>query len=1234
MQVTFKTFLLLLQACCEGLPEGSWPSTHPVPGRSGWSSSVGNHRWVIVVDKLPGAGGGAVRARVPWRRRDSLPLAKDSFIISAVSHLRVARCGRIEADLHGEAATYVFDASDGPGEYHLYFMPFLACEYGGGSCPYDATVEYISNASMGCADGRWWAEQDPVSASSVELQSRTAFDAFQNEEIAATAEERIRLAAQAPATSPVVVVTEDRSHPLRMRRQVPYSWVQREQPADFFGSAQPGEQFTLQLGVWAHKRTVQLKNVSFTSLAHQGGDASIPSSQMRCMNIAGTDHWGRPYHSSPSVLAGHVLPLWVAVRVPIAAPLGEYKGSAILYFDNGESHVRLTLHLSGPPLSDGGDSEAWRGTRLQWLDSDLALAGDSVPPPYLPLLVTHESSDGLVVTMLDKKVRIGPDGLPWEVTVGTAAATSPEANAVEAEALVSPVALTIFSAGVVSHLAPLELSRGAASNMSVSWLARLGTLGGIQVNVSGSLDCTGYLDYRLDFSGMPSGSKVELVTPARGLMAMGLGLEGDYLSDMRPATGRSEWLVLDMGRLVTADAFGIYSAGDSVHDPQRMRLQVADTSSGPWQPIAAFMGRPGVVGRQMLPFGDQLRVTSRFWRWVIDGVVPSSLCAPLLCCQAWIAEVELRDSVHGWIQNSGTAERSIVVASSGGLGGMAAWMAADGVLTFVEGRRGWDAADLPLPDVGGEVQVSENLVYDWKWDGVNGNNAVWVGTSAAGLRLFPKGADDLWQAAVPFDSKQSPVPPAEWNNDQKGGIMLFRNGTIIAYTGPSEVADRTLRFSLMATPVRPLNLPKHYKERYAQLGGAANYSFLAEQGATVVNMHQGNPINPWINYPYNTNMLMRRAADACHAVGMRFKIYNTMRELSNRCREIWAMLAFNETYVCSSGAELTDVGRGADWLQEHVQYGYETAWSNPVENGYPGSGEKSVRVVEWSDHPLEQDSAIKVRALSRWNNYYIEGLRQMIADFGFDGLYLDEIAYDRITMFRAKKVLGAGRLVDHHSDQNGFTPSPTMNYLELFPFIDSLWYGEGFNYEAASPAFWLTEMSGLPHGLLSDMLRYEGMTPQHFKGMLFASANRWQCGLDGPVGSCPFDPRDVWKLWDDFGIEQATMWGWWLDRERGNGTLPITLSSDKVKVTSFVRRGLATLLAIGSWLRHDANVTLMIDWVKVGLEAGACVLDAPRLVPMQPTAKRLAVSDPLLVPAGQGLLLVLRRARPEEEMYV
>lgn len=334
-------------------------------------------------------------------------------------------------------------------------------------------------------------------------------------------------------------------------------------------------------------------------------------------------------------------------------------------------------------------------------------------------------------------------------------------------------------------------------------------------------------------------------------------------------------------------------------------------------------------------------------------------------------------------------------------------------------------------------------------------------------------------------------------------------------------------------------------------------------------MHQGNAINPWINYPYETTSLMKEAADACHALGLKFKIYNTMRELSNRCRELHALRALNETYVLPADPEAA-VTAGSDWLQEHLRDGFVRAWSNPVQNVYPsGSDAAGPWQRAFVDHPpSELDAAVKVKALSRWNNYYVEGLRQMQADFGYDGLYLDEIAYDRITMQRAKAVLGVEGLIDHHADRGGFTPSPAVNYLELYPFIDSLWYGEGFDYDRSTAAYWLLEISGLPHGLSSDLLRYGGQIPAHFKGMTFGNANRWQGPFesDGKAAAdvSPFSPLALWGLWDSFGIAQSTMFGWWMERERGNGTVPVLAlpPSANVQVTSFVRKGRAALLCL------------------------------------------------------------------------
>jgi hypothetical protein len=326
--------------------------------------------------------------------------------------------------------------------------------------------------------------------------------------------------------------------------------------------------------------------------------------------------------------------------------------------------------------------------------------------------------------------------------------------------------------------------------------------------------------------------------------------------------------------------------------------------------------------------------------------------------------------------------------------------------------------------------------------------------------VFPKGNSDEWQAAVPFDSQATPPTPEEWSNNGNGGIRVSVSSssasttttaaatTVSVFTGERNVsAGQSLqfRFSLMITPTRPLNLTKHWGERHYQAAGPANYTAIADGGATILVEHQGNVINPWINYPYATNQLMRQASEACHASGLKFKIYNTIRELSYKAREIWAMRQLQETYV--TGPDPHADGVGAPWLQEHLGGNYQVAWSNkmvqPIDQGAD---------LWWSQ---QEDHAIMVNAMTRWNNYYVQGNLQMQKDFGFDGVYLDEIAFDRVTMLRTKAVLaGVDGSIDHHCHIGAFCTSCAANYMELYPFIDSLWYGEGFDYDDATPDYW------------------------------------------------------------------------------------------------------------------------------------------------------------------------------------
>ena len=77
---------------------------------------------------------------------------------------------------------------------------------------------------------------------------------------------------------------------------------------------------------------------------------------------------------------------------------------------------------------------------------------------------------------------------------------------------------------------------------------------------------------------------------------------------------------------------------------------------------------------------------------------------------------------------------------------------------------------------------------------------------------------------------------------------------------------------------------------------------------------------------------------------------------------------------------------GSSWLREHVRGDYIPAWHDPLSPGH-------------------YDAAIATTSLSRWHNYYLEGINWMIRNTDTDGVYLDGIGFDREIMKRLRKVL-------------------------------------------------------------------------------------------------------------------------------------------------------------------------------------------------------------------------------------
>lgn len=482
--------------------------------------------------------------------------------------------------------------------------------------------------------------------------------------------------------------------------------------------------------------------------------------------------------------------------------------------------------------------------------------------------------------------------------------------------------------------------------------------------------------------------------------------------------------------------------------------------------------------------------------------------------------------------------------------------------------------------------------WEWKWDIGRANNSLWIGDFNAGLQLNLKGPEETWDI---YDLRASGIPDS-WGNDGKGGCTVATAGNVVtvsAYSGPRPLdpnQELEFRFGLLITPVKPLDTV-HWKQRYYQQSypepGAVPTETLIESGVTIVNIHQGNELNPWINYPFLTVDKLSAYIDEVHATDIQAKIYYTVRELSNHVVELWALRSLNHE-VFTDGP-----GGGGAWLREHLVSNYKPAWHTTLPSG-------------------EVDQAITETGLSRWDNYYLEGLAYLLKRAQIDGLYLDGIGYNRQVMKRVRKVLDRNRpgsLIDLHSGNtytfHDYRISPANQYMGHFPYINSLWFGEGYNYNE-SPDYWLVEVSGIPFGLFSDMLQGGG---NPWRGMVYGMTARCYQGVN---------PTPIWRFWDDFGIQDAEMVGYWVP------SCPIRTSRSDILATVYKKRE-KVLIAVASWSPQHVTCHLSIDWSALKIKPEAATLSAARIEGFQEKAV-FSVSSEIPFQPGRGWLLILENA--------
>jgi hypothetical protein len=323
-----------------------------------------------------------------------------------------------------------------------------------------------------------------------------------------------------------------------------------------------------------------------------------------------------------------------------------------------------------------------------------------------------------------------------------------------------------------------------------------------------------------------------------------------------------------------------------------------------------------------------------------------------------------------------------------------------------------------------------------------------------------------------------------------------------------------------------------------------------------------------------------------------------MRELTNHAAEIWAFRSLDhEIYTTTIGVE-GSIPKGPAWLRKHLVKDYYTKWEADYKEGkYKGHTEGSLTTT----------------SLSRLCNYYCQGLEYLTKEVGIDGLYIDDVSFGRKVMQRVRRILDRNRpnpLIDLHSSNHynaiqGWA-NPALLYLELFPYIDSLWFGEWFNYEAG-PDYWLVEISGIPFGLMGQTLPLDTV-PNPWRGMVFGMTDRMPWLKE--------NNKPMWGFWESFGIAESEMIGWW------RSDCPISSGHKDVPVTVY-RKADKSLAAFASWAKDTVEIKLDVDWKALGLSREKAVFEQPAIEGFQDAAG-YKPGEKITVPAGKGFMLVIR----------
>lgn len=443
---------------------------------------------------------------------------------------------------------------------------------------------------------------------------------------------------------------------------------------------------------------------------------------------------------------------------------------------------------------------------------------------------------------------------------------------------------------------------------------------------------------------------------------------------------------------------------------------------------------------------------------------------------------------------------------------------------------------------------------DWKWDENKNQDSFWCGDTDGGLKVKLKGENYRKPFVNIYYNRRKLNKPESWDNGGKGGIR-FENDKFIAYSG-KKTAECGEKFvfdvDFLVTPLKEIDLKKQFGTRiFHKMYDSDKWLEEAEKGgANVVNVHHGNDLNPYINYPFAELDELKKFAEKAHKKGMRIKPYYTIRELSVYSPEFEALRDMDGEIIAENehNAETNFWQKeAADWVEKNIGKDVICAWRQPL---------KGVK------YKNEYDASVLTEGQSRLCNFYVEGIDYLVKHADIDGIYIDDTAYDRNTMKRVRKVLDQkeNALIDFHQWNHVLAGegNTAAMYMELYPYVDRCWLGEGFDYDE-SPDYWLTEVSGIPYGVMSEMMD----AGNKYRGLLFGMTSRlgWETN--------PESPSEIWRIFDKFGLDGAETIGWW-DKEN-----PVSTGEKDVLATIYIV-GDETYIAVANFSKEAKTAEIRV----------------------------------------------------------